>query len=78
MNLTIGAWNYVAPKAESIVRPALDFIGNTIAKGFNFVTSAFDMGLDDLVIGNIDDDEYEYEEDDDEYWEVLDMINNSV
>lgn len=54
--MTMGAWNHIAPKAETVVRPALDFVGNMVSKGYNYVTSAFDMGLDDIKFDFGDDD----------------------
>ena len=44
MNLTIGAWNFIAPKASN----SLNFAGDMIKKGYNYVTSAFDMDFDDI------------------------------
>jgi cysteinyl-tRNA synthetase len=86
MNLTIGAWNYIAPKASNVVQPALNFVGDMIAKGYNFVTSAFDMDFDDIVLDFGDDeinknleygkyDSYENYENEEEYEEVKAMID---
>lgn len=50
LNLTIGAWNYIAPKASNVVQPAIKFVGDQIARGYNYVASAFDLGFDDIEI----------------------------
>ena len=48
LNATIGAWNFIAPQAENIIAPALTFIGDQIAKGFNFISSQFSIDYDDV------------------------------
>jgi hypothetical protein len=48
LNATISAWNFIAPKAENVVIPALNFIGDVISSGFNFVTSKFNVALSDI------------------------------
>ena len=86
MNLTIGAWNYITPKASNVVQPAINFVGDMMAKGYNFFTSAFDIDFGDIDLDLSDDeiienleygkyDSYENYENEEEYEEVKAMID---
>jgi hypothetical protein len=70
INATVAAWNYVAPKAENVVKPALNFVADMIGKGFDFITSQFSLGLEDIDLSDVFDD-YPEAFLDEEYEEVL-------